>query len=138
MSERESCTECDAPLTESDLREGPEFPEVGFVYYKCPQCEHRMPGPPTASPDDDTPSFLPGDANWRENPREYHDQMDLPDAIAHVIDEQDEGDGAERNDVYAAAAEKFSLSDEETKDVINDLLMGGRCYEPDDGLVKTL
>lgn len=138
MNTRDTCTECGGTLTESDLREGPEFPEIGYVYYKCPKCEHRMPGPPDASPEEDAASFLPGDSDWRENPREYHDQMNLREAVCHIIDEEDNSDGARRNEVYSAAADKFALTEEETEEIVTNLMMSGRCYEPDDEYLKTL
>jgi hypothetical protein len=134
---RDTCSDCGASLTDADLREGPEHPEVGYVYYKCPDCGHLMPGPTDASPNDG-PSYLPGDPDWRENPREFHDQMNLNEAVLALIRDEAPDEGISRDRLASVANDHYALTADETHDIAEDLLMSGRCYEPDDDLLKAL
>jgi len=56
------------------------------------------------------------------------------DALA----DKDEGDGVDRETVVGAVVERTGADPAEVEDAIQDALMDGRCYEPDDGTLKPI
>ena len=66
------------------------------------------------------------------------EDVDLEDATIEVMTELDDGDGANRETLIETVAERFGASPDDVEDAIQDALMGGRCYEPDDTTVKPI
>ena len=64
--------------------------------------------------------------------------VDLEDAVMDVMDDLDDGDGAARTAVVDAVVDRTGGDPDAVEDAIQDALMGGRCYEPDDGLLKPI
>jgi RPA family protein len=69
---------------------------------------------------------------------EPEEDVDLEDATIEVMEEIDDGDGADRETLVETVAERYGASPEDVEDAIQDALMGGRCYEPDDATVKPI
>jgi len=69
-----------------------------------------------------------------EKEPEKEDKKSLKDSILKIIDDLDEGTGAE----YTAIITESKLSEVEVEEVINDLLSEGTCYEPRPGRIKKL
>ena len=63
---------------------------------------------------------------------------DLEDAIVDLMGDLDEGDGVAREDLVGAATDRYGADAGAVEDAIQDALMGGRCYEPDDGTLKPI
>jgi RPA family protein len=66
------------------------------------------------------------------------EDVDLEDAAVEVMEELDEGGGADREAVVAAVVDRYGASPEEVEDAVQDALMDGRCYEPDDDTLKPI
>ncbi len=66
------------------------------------------------------------------------EDVDLEDAVMDAMGELDEGDGADREEVVAAVVDRTGADPGEVEDAVQDALMGGRCYEPEDGLLKPI
>jgi RPA family protein len=66
------------------------------------------------------------------------EDVDLEDATVEVMEEIDDGNGADRETLIETVAERYGASPEDVEDAIQDALMGGRCYEPDDTTVKPI
>jgi RPA family protein len=64
--------------------------------------------------------------------------VDLEDATIEVMTELDDGDGANRETLIETVAQRYDASPDDVEDAIQDALMGGRCYEPDDTTVKPI
>ena len=64
--------------------------------------------------------------------------IDLEDAAVDVMAELDDGDGADREAVVTSVVEEHGVASAAVEDAIDDALMGGRCYEPDDGTLKPI
>jgi len=47
--------------------------------------------------------------------------------------DHDDGSGADREAVLTEVMDAYGADREAVEDAIQDALMGGRCYEPDDG-----
>ncbi len=50
----------------------------------------------------------------------------------------DDGDGADRAAVVEAVSDEIGVAADDVEDAIQDALMSGRCYEPDDGTLKPI
>jgi len=61
------------------------------------------------------------------------EDVDLEDAVMEVMDELDDGNGADREELLTAVVDRYGADADAVDDAIQDALMGGRCYEPDDG-----
>ncbi len=64
--------------------------------------------------------------------------VDLEDATVEVMGELDDGGGTRREALVETVAERYGASPEEVEDAIQDALMDGRCYEPDDATLKPI
>ncbi|MBX0287253.1 hypothetical protein [Haloarcula salinisoli] len=60
------------------------------------------------------------------------EDVDLEDAVMAVMTDLNEGSGADREEVITEVMEGYSADRDAVEDAIQDALMGGRCYEPDD------
>ncbi|WP_226010177.1 hypothetical protein [Halomicrobium salinisoli] len=69
---------------------------------------------------------------------EPDEDVDLEDAVMDAMGDLDEGDGADREEVVAAVVDRTGADPGEVEDAVQDALMGGRCYEPEDGLLKPI
>ncbi|WP_159900577.1 hypothetical protein [Salinirussus salinus] len=63
---------------------------------------------------------------------------ELEDAVVDLMGDLDEGDGVAREELVGAATEQYGADAGAVEDAIQDALMGGRCYEPDDGTLKPI
>jgi len=66
------------------------------------------------------------------------DDVDLEDAAVELMAELDDGDGADREAVVEEVVAAHGAEHAAVEDAIDDALMGGRCYEPDDGSLKPI
>ncbi|WP_336330550.1 hypothetical protein [Haloarcula sp. CGMCC 1.2071] len=66
------------------------------------------------------------------------EDVDLEDAVMEVMGELDDGSGADREELLAAVVDRYGVDADAVDDAIQDALMGGRCYEPDDGKLKPI
>ena len=66
------------------------------------------------------------------------EDVDLEDAAVETMEALDDGDGADRATLVETLAERYDVSAEDAEDAIQDALMGGRCYEPNDTTVKPI
>ncbi|KZX48785.1 hypothetical protein [Haloarcula sp. K1] len=61
------------------------------------------------------------------------EDVDLEDAVMEVMEDLDDGSGADREELRSTVAGRYGADPDAVEDAIQDALMGGRCYEPDDG-----
>jgi len=64
--------------------------------------------------------------------------IDVTEAVMDAMRELDDGDGADREAVIERVSDEQGVSADEVDDAIQDALMGGQCYEPDDGTLKAI
>ncbi|PSQ03181.1 hypothetical protein BRC92_07460 [Halobacteriales archaeon QS_4_69_31] len=64
--------------------------------------------------------------------------VDLDTAVMDAMEAHDDGDGASEADIVAAVTDRLGVDDAAVKDAIQDALMGGKCYEPEDGVYKPI
>jgi len=66
------------------------------------------------------------------------EDVDLVEAVVATMGDLDDGDGADREAVVEAVSSAHGVEEGTVEDAIQDALMGGRCYEPGDGLLKAI
>jgi RPA family protein len=59
--------------------------------------------------------------------------LNLEDAVMDAMKELNDGAGADREELVATVVDRHGADPEAVSDAIQDALMGGRCYEPEDG-----
>jgi len=63
---------------------------------------------------------------------------DVDDVLLDAMQELDDGEGAERAALIDAVVDRTGADESAVEDAIQDALMGGQCYEPDDGRLKPI
>jgi RPA family protein len=63
---------------------------------------------------------------------------DLEDQVMATMEALDEGDGAPRDDLLERVVDEAGADPSAVEDAIQDALMDGRCYEPDDETLKPI
>ena len=63
---------------------------------------------------------------------------DLQAAVVDLMDELDDGSGADRDALIGTATERFGVDEDDVEDTIQGALMDGQCYEPDDETLKPI
>ncbi|QLH79166.1 hypothetical protein HZS55_18540 [Halosimplex rubrum] len=81
------------------------------------------------------PATEPGESAEGAEPAE---DVDVEDAVMDAMAEHDDGDGAHADEIVDAVTARTGAADEEVREAIQDALMGGRCYEPEDDVYKPI
>ncbi|WP_128905355.1 hypothetical protein [Halorubrum amylolyticum] len=66
------------------------------------------------------------------------EDINLEAAVIDAMDALDDGDGAGREAVVEAVVDDHGVAADAVEDAIQDALMGGKCYEPGDGVLKPI
>ncbi|WP_058827057.1 hypothetical protein [Haloferax sp. Q22] len=69
---------------------------------------------------------------------ESAEDIDLESVVVDAMDDLDDGDGATRDEVVAAVVDEYGADPGAVEDAIQEALLGGRCYEPQDGVLKAI
>ncbi|WP_436346908.1 hypothetical protein [Natronorubrum sp. FCH18a] len=85
---------------------------------------------------DETAEAEPDTADGADE--EPAEDVDLEDYVVETMAELDDGDGADRSTLVETVADDTGASEDEVEDAIQDALMGGQCYEPDDETLKPI
>ena len=73
-----------------------------------------------------------------ESEEEEPTDVNVEDAAMEAMRDHADGDGADRDEVVASVVEEHGVDPEAVEDAIQDALMSGRCYEPQDGVLKPI
>ncbi|WP_018258551.1 hypothetical protein [Halomicrobium katesii] len=128
----------------TEFQSGTEVDEPGATDIDAPDPEAVDAESATAADAEPSSVADPGEAETEaarsaDSPDE-DDAADvaLEDAVMDVMDDLDDGDGAARTAIVDAVVDRTGGDPDAVEDAIQDALMGGRCYEPDDGLLKPI
>ncbi|SFR42863.1 hypothetical protein [Halogeometricum limi] len=66
------------------------------------------------------------------------EDVNLEDAVVELMAELDDGDGADRETVVSTLVDRHGADADDVEDAIQSALMGGRCYEPTEGTLKSI
>ena len=84
---------------------------------------------PASEGDGATAAEAPDGEAAKEPPAE---DVNLEDAVMNVMTDLNDGSGADREAVITDVIDTYGADRAAVEDAIQDALMGGRCYEPDD------
>ncbi|EMA22668.1 hypothetical protein [Haloarcula amylolytica] len=115
-----------ASATESETASEPE-PET------VPETTPSAEGDTSASGPETTAEPAAKSDEGDDSGAEPAEDVDLEDAVMEVMEDLDDGSGADREELLAAVVDRYGADADAVDDAIQDALMGGRCYEPDDG-----
>jgi len=132
-TEFQSGTEVDDP-GEADI-ETPDPEEVDAAAAEGAGAAESAQAPEThASETGEAPAAADEAADDDDEPAD----VDLEDAVVAAMESLDEGDGAGRDAVVAAVTERTGANADAVDEAIQDALMDGRCYEPEDDRYKPI
>ncbi|MEA5386672.1 hypothetical protein VB779_06020 [Haloarculaceae archaeon H-GB11] len=77
-------------------------------------------------------------AESAEEAAEPAEDVDLEAAVMDAMRDIDDGDGAAEEDVVAAVVDEYAFEPADVEDAIQEALMDGLCYEPNDGVLKPI
>ncbi|MFC4249403.1 hypothetical protein ACFOZ7_21140 [Natribaculum luteum] len=66
------------------------------------------------------------------------EDVDLQARVVETMNELDDGSGADRSTVIETVADETGATEDDVESAIQDALMGGQCYEPDDETLKAI
>ncbi|SEV80743.1 hypothetical protein [Natrinema salifodinae] len=89
-------------------------------------------------PTDDESEPATDDADDSAVEDEPADDVDLEAYVVETMEELDDGDGADRTELVETVAADTGAAEAAVEDAIQDALMGGQCYEPDDETLKAI
>ncbi|WP_411968448.1 rpa-associated protein [Haloferax sp. YSSS75] len=89
-----------------------------------------------AETDDEPSDADAGDADADD--AESAGDVDLESVVVETMEALDDGDGADHDDVVAAVVDEYGADVDAVEDAIQDALLGGRCYEPRDDVLKAI
>ncbi len=91
-----------------------------------------------ADAEESTPEQPESEPSAGEEETAEAEDVDIEDAVIDVMEELDEGEGTPRTDLVATVTDRYGVSEADVEDAIQEALMGGRCYEPDDTTLKSI
>lgn len=66
------------------------------------------------------------------------EEMDIDTVLLDQMESMDDGTGASRSELIDIVTTETGASAEDVEDAIDEALMGGQCYEPEDGKLKRI
>ncbi len=66
------------------------------------------------------------------------EDVDLQARVVETMNDLDDGSGADRSTVIETVADETGATEDDVESAIQDALMGGQCYEPDDETLKAI
>ena len=64
--------------------------------------------------------------------------VDIDEAVMDAMRDNDGGEGASEDAIVDAVADRLGVSADEVREALEEALMGGQCYEPEDGVYKPI
>ncbi|RDZ55279.1 rpa-associated protein [Haloferax sp. Atlit-4N] len=103
----------------------------------APEPEPAVDAEPESKPE---PTLDAGsdDAESEADADEAAEDIDLESVVVDAMDDLDDGDGASHDEVVAAVVDEYGADPGAVEDAIQEALLGGRCYEPQDGVLKAI
>ena len=125
----------------TDFQSGTEVDDAGEAGIETPDPEDLAEAEAAAGADEpsdagsapDSHSATAAEATDAEAAAEPPaEDVDLEDAVMDVMSDLNDGSGADREAVITDVVDTYGADRDAVEDAIQDALMGGRCYEPDD------
>ena len=92
----------------------------------------------TESADDSEPADEAEETAPEEESSTEDEPEDVQATVVDLMGELDDGSGADRKELFAEMESRYGVGREAVEDAIQDALMEGQCYEPDDDSLKPI
>ncbi|MFB6224211.1 MAG: hypothetical protein ABEH86_11140 [Haloarcula sp.] len=114
----------------TDFQSGSEVDEPGEAGIESPDSEAEL----DSDAEGDASADMSTDTSLEQSSVEPEPaaDIDLEDAVMEVMEELDDGSGINREELLTAVVDRYAADADAVEDAIQDALMGGRCYEPED------
>ncbi|QSG08321.1 RPA family protein [Halapricum desulfuricans] len=122
----------------TDFQSGTEVDEPGQADIEKPDPEDLAESEPAAGARADEPAAGSESTVEESTDADEAAELDLEDAVMDAMTELDDGGGADREQVIAAVVDEQGADPGAVEDAVQDALMNGRCYEPDDETLKPI
>ncbi|WP_439026606.1 RPA family protein [Haloarchaeobius sp. DT45] len=141
----------------TEFSSGTDVPDPGESDIETPtpeaEPEPAAEEPATEEPADEEPEPEPAAAVADEDPSttdetesvdeaetddDPAEEVDLDDYVMEVMQDLDDGDGADREELVAQVVADTQSAETDVEDAIQNALIGGQCYEPDDDTLKPI
>jgi len=120
----------------TDFQSGTEVDDAGEADIETPDPEELAEAAAEADAPTDAETTDEAESDGAAEPSTTDgvpaEDVDLEDAVMDVMTDLNEGSGADREAVISEVMDTYSADRDAVEDAIQDALMGGRCYEPDD------
>ncbi|WP_459194170.1 RPA family protein [Halosimplex sp. J119] len=103
-----------------------------------PEPETESEPEPAEESTDSGPAEESAEVEPADQATEPAEDVDVEDAVMDAMADLDDGDGASADDIVDAVTSRTGASGDAVRDAIQDALMDGRCYEPDDDVYKPI
>ncbi|KTG08036.1 hypothetical protein [Haloferax profundi] len=124
----------EADIDVPDVDELESESAAGAEPESAPEPEPVSESAPASEPDDAEAD----DAESESTDVTPAEDVDLESAVVETMEAIDDGDGAAHDDVVAAVVDEYGADADAVEDAIQDALLGGRCYEPQDDVLKAI
>ena len=96
-----------------------------------------------AEPTDEGESASTAEADAEPEPEEdaepeTAEDVDLDEAVMDAMQAEDDGDGAPEAAIVEAVTGRLGVGEDEVREALDEALMSGECYEPEDGVYKPI
>jgi RPA family protein len=98
--------------------------------------DESIPETDTGDAEADTADADTGDAEVDTG--EADADVDIETAVMEAMEDNDDGDGAPEAAIVEDVTARLGVDESEVTDALQDALMGGQCYEPGDGVYKSI
>ena len=117
----------------------PEAPQSADMESTASATESAETEPQTGSTETDAPDTETADTEGESAEEAVPtEDVDLERAVLEVMDDLDDGEGAERDAVVSAVADRYGADPDAVEETIQDALMSGQCYEPEEDQLKAI
>jgi RPA family protein len=122
----------------TEFKSATEVDEPGEADIDTPEPAEAQSGDEESPAEADGTDEIEADTTPEDEASTAEADVALDDVAMDALADMDAGDGVDRETVVGAVVERTGADPAEVEDAIQDALMDGRCYEPDDGTLKPI
>ncbi|PSQ07213.1 hypothetical protein BRC95_04735 [Halobacteriales archaeon QS_5_68_33] len=124
---------------DTGFRSGTEVDEPGEADIDTPEPNAGVePGDGEATDADEEAEDGDESESADTEPETTAEDVDLDEAVVDAMQAEDDGDGAPEAAIVEAVTGRLGVGEDEVREALDEALMSGECYEPEDGVYKPI
>ena len=124
---------------DTGFRSGTEVDEPGEADIDTPEPNAGVePGDGEATDADEEAEDGDESESTDTEPETTAEDVDLDEAVVDAMQAEDDGDGAPEAAIVEAVTGRLGVGEDEVREALDEALMSGECYEPEDGVYKPI